>query len=148
MQLFLSQYYNNIDKKGRVSVPANYRAMLSHEGFDGMIIYPSIKHNCLEGSSINRLMHLSNLIDTLDPYSDERDAFETVVMAVFQQINFDSEGRVLLNNKLIDHAGIKDKVCFVGKGKVFEIWNPEKFDEYLVKAKKIAHEKRFLLKNI
>lgn len=148
MQLFLSKYYNNIDKKGRVSVPANYRAMLSQGGFEGMIIYPSIKHNCLEGSSINRLMHLSDLIDTLDPYSDERDAFEAVVMAESQQLNFDSEGRIVVNNKLLDHAGIKGKACFVGKGKVFEIWNPEKFDEYLIKAKKIAHEKRFLLKNM
>jgi len=40
---------------------------------------------------------------------------------------------------------IKDKALFVGKGPTFEIWQPEKFEAYLVKAKASAKEKRNLL---
>lgn len=148
MQLFLSQYINNVDKKGRISVPSIYRSVLVKQDFAGMILYPSIKHQCLEGCSMQRLIHTSQIIESLDPYSDERDAFEAVVMAESVQLAFDNEGRVLLPKQLLDYAGISRKACFVGKGKIFEIWDPEKFNLYLVEAKKLAHANRSMLKNI
>ena len=54
--MFLSTYENNLDKKGRVSVPANFRSHLSNLGYNGVICYPSF--NNLDGSDI--LPSLSN----------------------------------------------------------------------------------------
>jgi MraZ protein len=146
MQIFLSKYLNNIDKKARVSVPSNYRLVLG--GQPGVIVYPSIKHKCLEACSVARLEELSKIIQALDPYSEERDAFETIILAESVHLTFDSEGRIIIPKSLSDYASLEDKAYFVGKGLVFEIWNPTNFENYLSKASDIAKANRHLLKNI
>jgi MraZ protein len=145
--MFLSKYFNKIDKKGRVSVPSSYRASLSVEKFNGIIVYPSFKNNCIEACGMSHLEQLSKIIQNLDPYSDERDAFETIVMGESVQLSFDSEGRVLLPSYLMEQVGMSDQACFVGKGEVFEIWQPEMFEKHLKTAREIAQNKRFILKN-
>lgn len=148
MKIFLSKYLGSIDKKGRISVPSSYRSVLGAGNSSGMIIYPSIKHECLEACSTQRLEELSRIIENLDPYSEERDAFETTILGESVHLAFDSEGRVMIPKTLADYAAVDDKAYFVGKGLVFEIWNPSKFEAYLKKAKDIAQKNRGLLKNI
>lgn len=148
MNIFLSKYVNNIDKKGRVSVPVNFRQALVGQVFNGLIAYPSFRKQCIEVCSLKRLEELSQMIQTLDPYSDERDAFETMILAEAVQLPFDGEGRVVLPKSLIDHAGISDQVCFVGKGLIFEIWQPKSFEGHLSSAREIAQNNRLTLKNI
>ena len=62
------------------------------------------------------------------------------------QLAFDSDGRVVLPTNLIEIAGLKDKAVFVGKGVTFEIWQPERFEEYAKKAKENAKDNRNLLR--
>jgi MraZ protein len=147
MNIFLSKYINKIDKKGRVSIPASYRLALAKERFNGIIVYPSFKNNCIEACSMSRLEELGRIIQNLDPYSDERDAFETIVLGEAVQLQFDNEGRVILPSYLTEQAGVSTQACFVGKGLVFEIWNPENFEQYLKSARKIAQGNRLVLKN-
>lgn len=147
MNIFLSKYINKIDKKGRVSIPASYRLALAKERFNGIIVYPSFKNNCIEACSMSRLEELGRIIQNLDPYSDERDAFETIVLGEAVQLQFDNEGRVILPAYLTEQVGVSAQACFVGKGLVFEIWNPENFEQYLKSARKIAQGNRLVLKN-
>ncbi len=148
MNLFLSQFVNSIDKKGRVSVPASYRQSTSPETFAGIVVYPSIRNKCIEACSLTRLQELAEMIQRLDPYSDERDAFETIILGGAVQLSFDPEGRVILPKHLTEFAGLDLRANFVGKGQVFEIWNPSNFNEHLANAKEIAAKNRLLLKNI
>ena len=147
MNIFLSKYLNKIDVKGRVSIPASYRTTLAAENFSGIIVYPSFKNNCIEACSMSRLEELSRMIQTLDPYSDERDAFETIVLGEAISLQFDNEGRVTLPFGLTSGVGITTQACFVGKGLVFEIWNPVDFEEYLKSARLLAQGNRSFLKN-
>ena len=142
MALFLSTYKNKVDKKGRVSVPASFRSVLAGENFGGIIAYPSFVYDCIEASGINRIERLSESIDNLDPYSEERDAFATSILGGCVQLSFDGDGRVVLPENLIEVAGLKDQAVFVGKGQTFEIWSPEMFDEYSQKAREFAKANR------
>ena len=146
MALFLSTFTNKIDSKGRVSVPAQFRASLVNENFSGMVVYESFINDCIEGCDLDRIKKLSESIDNLDPFSEERDAFATAVLGGSSQLSIDGDGRVILPENLLKKAKIKDSVVFVGKGSTFEIWPPAKFDEYMSKAKKSAKEKRNLLR--
>ncbi len=149
VNFFLSKYSNPIDKKGRVSIPVSYRNILSDQsGLSHLVISPSIKSQCLEASSIKRLEAIHHIIQTLDPYSLERDAFETILMGEAMQLCCDNEGRVVIPKNFLDHAAIDSNVIFVGKGDVFEIWNPDKFDDHLAKALKIAKNNISILKNL
>jgi MraZ protein len=146
MALFLSTFTNKIDNKGRVSVPAQFRASLVNENFSGMVVYESFINDCIEGCDLERIKKLSESIDNLDPFSEERDAFAAAVLGGSSQLTIDGDGRVILPENLLKKSKITDSVVFVGKGSTFEIWPPLKFDEYMLKAKKSAKEKRNLLR--
>ena len=144
--MFLSTYENKLDKKWRVSVPASFRSYLSSMGYNGVICYPSFNNFSIEGCSQNRIEKLSNAIDTLNPFEDKRDYFATSVLSESINMQFDSEGRVSIPQKLLNHAKIKKNILFIGLGKTFQIWDPKIFEKFKSVARKKAHENRSNLK--
>ena len=102
--MFLSSYENKLDKKGRVSVPSSFRAYLNSMGYNGFITYPSFNHAALDGCAQDRIEKLSESIDSLGPFEDKRDYFATSVLSESINLNFDSEGRVSIPDKLLNHA--------------------------------------------
>ena len=117
--MFLSSYENKLDKKGRVSVPATFRTHLSSMGYNGFICYPSFNHSALEACSQERIEKLSDTIDTLNPFEEKRDFLATSILSESVQFQFDTEGRISLTEKLLNHAKIKNNILFVGLGKTF-----------------------------
>ena len=111
--MFLSNYENKLDKKGRVSVPATFRSYLNSMGYNGFISYPSFNHSALEACSQDRIEKLSNTIDSLNPFEEKRDYFATSVLSESENLQFDTEGRVSLSEKLLVHANIKMNVLIV-----------------------------------
>ncbi len=144
--LFLSTFEKQIDKKGRVSVPPGFRAVLAAQAFQGIIVYPSFVHACIEACGMDRLEKLYARIATLDPFSEERDAFATTILGGAMQLPFDSEGRVILPESLLEKCGIKEAGVFIGKGETFEIWSKENFEKHAAAARELAKKQRLTLK--
>tara|TARA_S200000501_G_scaffold220507_1_gene206925 strand:+ start:238 stop:687 length:450 start_codon:yes stop_codon:yes gene_type:complete len=144
--MFLSSYENKLDKKGRVSVPASFRSHINSMGYNGFITYPSFNHDALEACSQDRIEKLSNTIDTLNPFEEKRDYFATSILSESVNLQFDTEGRVLIPNKLLSHAKIKSNIMFVGLGKTFQIWDPKLFEKFKLLAGKKAFQNRSKLK--
>ena len=144
--MFLSNYENKIDKKGRVSVPATFRSHLNSMGYNGFISYPSFNHTALEGCSQDRIEKLSNTIDSLNPFEEKRDFFATSILSESENLQFDTEGRVSFSEKSLKHAEIKSNVLFVGLGKTFQIWEPNNFKKFKIVARKKAYQNRSNLK--
>lgn len=146
MALFLSTFEKQIDKKGRVSVPPNFRAVLAAQSFNGMIAYSSFIHPCIEACGMERIEQLYARIETLDPFSEERDAFATAILGGSVQLAFDSEGRVVIPEALLTKAEITSTGIFVGKGGTFEIWAPAKFAAHEAQTRELALKRRLSLK--
>ena len=144
--MFLSNYENKIDKKGRVSVPSTFRSHLNSLGYNGFISYPSFNHLALEACSQDRIEKLSNTIDTLNPFEEKRDFFATSVLSESENLQFDTEGRISISEKLLAHAKIKNVALFVGLGKTFQIWEPKNFEKFKLFARKKAFQNRSNLK--
>ncbi len=144
--MFLSTYENKLDKKGRVSVPANYRSYLSNLGYNGVICYPSFNNQSIEAWPQDRVEKIANSIDSLNPFEEKRDFFATSILSESTNLQFDSEGRISLTSKLLKHAKIKNSMVFVGQGKTFQIWEPTIFEKFKVNARKKANLNRASLK--
>ena len=144
--MFLSTYENKLDKKGRVSVPANFRSYLSNLGYNGIICYPSFNNQSIEAWPQDRIEKISNTIDNLNPFEEKRDFFATSILSESTNLQFDSEGRISLTSKLLKHAKIKNSMIFVGQGKTFQIWEPMAFERFKTNARKKANLHRASLK--
>jgi MraZ protein len=124
--LFLSTFVNKVDRKGRVSVPSTFRAALAGQSFLGIVAYRSFKLPCVEAGGIDRMEELSARVDAMGQFSESSDN-ASVVFSDAQQLSFDGEGRIMLPQVLAEHAGIADHATFVGQGKTFQIWEPQRF---------------------
>lgn len=129
VSIFLSVHHQKLDTKGRVSVPADFRKVL---GDDGLVLYRSYKESSvLEGVSMRRMMELGESMDRLDPFDTSQDDMATTIFADSYQFKFDLTGRITLPEILIKHCALSgDQVLFVGRGKTFQIWDPQRFEEY------------------
>ena len=71
---------------------------------------------------------MSARVDALDEFSEDRDALSSI-FADAQQLAFDGEGRIILPQALCEHAGITENAAFVGLGRTFQIWEPQRFEQ-------------------
>ena len=134
MDRFVSNYLLRLDAKGRISIPASFRAVLARDGFEGLYCYPSLDAPALDAGG-NALLHeIESLIAGFPPYSDERDELSIALYGVSETLKLDGEGRVILSDTLKRHAGITSEAVFVGLGHKFQIWEPERFRAQLEEA--------------
>ena len=134
MDRFVSHYNLRLDAKGRVSVPASFRAALVRDGFDGLYCYPALDRPALEAGGNGLLAEIEALIAGFRPYSDQREQFALSLYGTSETLKLDGEGRIVLTDTLKAHAGIADAVTFVGLGHKFRIWEPGRFRTELAEA--------------
>ena len=96
-------------------MPASFRSYLSNLGYNGIICYPSFNNQSIEAWPQDRIEKISKTIDTLNPFEEKRDFFATSILSESENLQFDTEGRVSISQKLLNHAKIKDSILFVGQ---------------------------------
>ncbi len=138
MALFVSTFVNRIDRKGRVSVPATFRAALRSEEFEGIVAFPTLGQSAFEGCGMEFMERLSASVDEMELFSPRRDEWASVVFAEAHQLPFDGEGRIMLPATIIEHCGIETEVAFVGQGRKFQIWEPATFRQHAAEVRRRA----------
>lgn len=127
--LFMDTIVNKVDAKGRVSLPADYRAMVKELNSE-IVCYRSLTAPCIEGCLEDLLDKLASEIESsTDFFSETQDNLTNLIFGDAKRYTFDSTGRINLSEKLLNHAQIKDSAVFVGKGRKFQIWNPKNWEK-------------------
>ncbi len=125
MALFTGTFENKVDKKGRVSLPANYRDLLENTRSNSFYIFPSPNINALEACDEDFMQRVAESIEEqADIFSDEEDALSYIISNA-KHINYDSTGRFVLPAEFASFANINDRANFVGMASRFQIWSPD-----------------------
>jgi MraZ protein len=144
LALFSSTFFNRIDRKGRVSVPAGFRAALTGQSFAGIVAFRSLKFPALDAGGYDRLEEIAKSLDELPEFSEERDALGSVLSDA-HELPFDSEGRIVLPQALIEHAAIAEQVAFVGIGRSFQLWEPTRYQRHQDEMRERVRQRGFTL---
>lgn len=147
MPIFLSTYVNRLDKKGRVSVPASFRASLGQEA-EGIVVFRSLQHESLEACSPAHLELLSESLEKQNLPSDVFELIETTIFGGSVHLPLDGEGRITLPQHLASSVGIGDEVAFVGRRKTFQLWEPSKLAAHEAASRSAARAKDISLSKI
>jgi MraZ protein len=134
MDRFVSHYMLRLDAKGRMSIPASFRAVLAQDGFDGLYCYPALDRPALDAGGNALLAEIEALIAGFSPYSEQREQFSLALHGPSETLKIDGEGRVVLTDTLKEHAAITDTATVVGLGHKFRIWEPGRFRAELAEA--------------
>src|SRR5437762_12709580 len=119
MDRFVSNVTLRLDSKGRVSIPAAFRAVLTRDGFEGLYCYTTLDQTAIDAGGNALLAEIERLIEHYPPYTQEREQFSVALYGTSETLKVDGEGRVVLSDELKRHAGISDAVTFVGLGHKF-----------------------------
>lgn len=119
--MFLGQFYHNLDNKGRLTIPTNFRDLLSNngayisQGFEqNLLVLPS---PLFEGVS-RRI----NQMSMTDPTTR---LLRRLFFSTAKFVEVDKAGRILIPQFLQQSAYLESEVVVVGNGTYFEIWSPE-----------------------
>lgn len=137
LQPFISTIAGTLDGKGRVCIPAPYRQVLAAQSTSGVYVCPSFYEDTLEcfGDDVLQAFHKQQA--ELDPFfTASHDEKSFAVLSNTQLLIADENGRVRLPDDLIAHAGLRERVSFVGLGRKFQIWDAERFSA--LRSEKLA----------
>lgn len=135
MALFTGTFENKVDKKGRVSLPADFRAELPDDGQRVVYVYPSPRDDALEACDKVFMQRIVDSIEDAPLYSDEEDDLGASIVANARKAQLDETGRLVLPSDFAHMAGIDGTATFVGRGSRFQIWSPERFAEHSTRAR-------------
>ena len=137
--MFLSTFEKQLDAKRRIVVPQEFRALAAGP-FDGVICFPSIESDCIEGGGQGLFDRYNSVIEELEFGDPLRTALETSVLGGMAKLSFDTAGRITLPETLCEAFGLTDWVVIVGLGDRFQIWSREAFNAHRAAQRERARE--------
>ncbi|MGH2343337.1 division/cell wall cluster transcriptional repressor MraZ [Segnochrobactraceae bacterium EtOH-i3] len=138
MHGFVSHYSMKLDAKGRVSVPAPFRSILSRDGFEGLYCFPSPHMPAVDAGGNALIAEIERRLEGVRPLTADHDFLATALFGISEILKVDADGRVSLTESIKSHAGIGSEVVFVGQGYKFQIWEPQRFAAHRAEAMRRA----------
>jgi MraZ protein len=116
---------HSIDQKGRIILPAAFRAKLGK-----VFMIAKWLDECLCIFSEEEWSRITEKVQNAPSTDSEVRTFSRVFFSGAAELEPDKQGRVLLPPDLRAYAGLKKEVCVVGTGTKIEIWDKVKWDEF------------------
>ncbi|MEJ1161552.1 division/cell wall cluster transcriptional repressor MraZ [Prosthecomicrobium sp. N25] len=138
MERFLGRHPKRIDAKGRVSIPAPFRAVLVRDGFEGLFCVRALSQPAVEAGGHALIRQIDAVVDAHDPFSPEHLLLATTLMGAGDTLTIDGEGRIVVPDWIRTATGAADELVFVGLGQKFQIWAPEAFGRFEAEAREAA----------
>lgn len=131
MLLLTGEYTHVVDSKSRILISNKLRNQIDSEehGSNFYLVLGANGILCLYPEKYYEQIVLSVAPNSTAP--DEAVAFERISFALSSKVELDSQGRLLLNEKLRKRAGLKDHITLVGVRDHIELWNNENWEQYL-----------------
>lgn len=130
MDRFLSTAVNRIDSKGRVSVPAHFRAVVQRRGYQELYALKALDRPAMQVGGLDLLDRYEQRIAMEDPFLQAADDMSYFIHGDSEFLKLDQDGRITVTDFTRAHTGIEGEVAFVGHGTFFEIWEPSRLATY------------------
>jgi MraZ protein len=145
MTQFVGTHFGKLDRKGRISVPAPFRAELEAAATNQLVFRTAHQHPCIEASSRQVFQHMLDCIGRLDRFSEERELLESGILADSLVLKVDGDGRLVLPESMVLEIGLREDIAYLGKGERFEIWDAEVARAHVAEAKRRVRELKLTL---
>jgi MraZ protein len=123
--MFIGEYTHNLDLKGRLAVPAKFRAQLK----EGAVVTKGLD-DCLFLYPKSEWEEIASKLSKLPFSQGKARALNRMMLAGAMEVEFDAQGRITLPEYLREYAGLDKKSVIAGLYDRLEIWNQEAWDKY------------------
>jgi MraZ protein len=131
MAYFSGEYECKIDAKGRIVLPAKLKAKLPEVNSSELVIKRGFEP-CLVIYPMLEWKKVFNKVSGLSEFNKEYRTFQRSFLRGATEVDMDNNGRILLPKTMTKFAEIEEEVIVVGAGNRIEVWNADKYNEYLI----------------
>jgi MraZ protein len=118
--MLLGQTQHAIDGKGRLMMPARFRAAFA----EGLVL-TAIKDNCVLVYPVAAFEKLADKVRSLPQFQRESSMLQALMFSNAENVALDAQGRVLIPERLLSHASITGPALVIGAYDHLELWTPE-----------------------
>ncbi len=133
--MFLGEFKHNIDTKGRLAIPAKFRVQL-----DGGAILTRGLDSCLFLFPKKEWDSLVEKLIRLPLAQAGSRAFVRLMLSGASDVDFDSQGRILIPESLRSYAHLDKKIVVTGLYNRIELWDVDAWDQYKQKTESASEE--------
>ena len=130
---FLGEYEVPVDDKGRIFLPADLRRNLEPEADDTLVVVRGLD-GCLNGHPRNAWAQIAERMLRLPQTEQKVRLYYRAILSQASEVRLDRQGRASLPRKLLERAGIGERVVVGGALDRLEFWQPEAWEAYLAQA--------------
>ena len=123
--MFLGTTTLTLDAKGRIAIPARFRAKLNEMCGGKLVISYNPMDKCLPIFPYDEWLDCMQKMDAVEDQSDQFAAYQRLIFSYSTEIDMDGSGRVLIPQLSRDEVGLKKDAVLIGHGKKFELWSEE-----------------------
>ncbi len=127
--VFLGTFTPKLDDKGRLILPAKFRGRLA----SGLVATRGLDR-CVFLFPVDEFMAVHNRLRTAPLENKQARDYLRNFLGHAQDEVPDKQGRVLLGQPLRDYAGLDRDVAVVGMGARVEVWDAQKWEQYLAEG--------------
>ena len=132
---FVGDYTAKTDAKGRVFLPAIFRRQLDGMDEEALILRKDVFQKCLVLYPMSVWnAHVDDLQSRLSPWDRKDQMMLRQFVADAEQVELDSQGRILLSKNKLQYAGITSEVRFLAVVDRIEIWSKDALDALMAEA--------------
>lgn len=121
--MLIGSYNHQLDAKNRIRIPAVYKAQMK-----GPLIMCISANGCIGVYTQEGFDEVFGKYGNANIFDAAEQKRYTKFFANVFMVEEDNQGRILVNEKLRNYAGIKKDVTTVGKFNHLEIWATEKLE--------------------
>ena len=123
---FIGQFPVRLDAKNRAFMPAGFRRLLQQAGDQTLVIRKDYFENCLVVYPASQWQQeIAGVRARLNRFDGNQQMVYRKLVSEAQEVQLDSNGRMLLPKTLLEKVGIKQDILFVGMEQTIEIWAPD-----------------------
>ncbi|MDD5355522.1 MAG: division/cell wall cluster transcriptional repressor MraZ [Candidatus Omnitrophica bacterium] len=127
--MFYGEYYHQLDRKGRLVLPAKIREAAKNNFVDKFFITRGLD-KCLFMLSEDEWKSQEQKFKAMPFTKSESRKFNRIYFSGAAEIIFDSQGRILIPSYLKEFAGISRDVIIIGVSNRIEIWAKDVWGEF------------------
>ena len=123
----------NLDTKGRLMIPSKYRCIIDNQSNGKMVITIDSEEKCLLLYPDTSWSKIQKKINDLPSFNKNARRIQRLLVGHAEDIEMDSNGRILISKPLRSFAEMMKKVTMIGQGEKFEIWSDDIWDTRVTK---------------
>ena len=123
--MFIGEYRHTVDEKGRIAVPARFRAQLTE-----IVVATRWLDACLAVFPQAAFERLAERVTALPLGDAEARTMRRQVFGFAYEVEPDRQGRILIPQQLRDWAGLAGDAVVVGGHDHVELWAPDRWASY------------------